>query len=268
MLSLGPRTGGGRLHEGPIRRSDLYRRAALDGYPVYTVGVFRSDDDGRTWIGPVEAANGGGKIGINDVTPVVLSDGTLVMPYGDFQYLPDKRPKSGTADGETFWTVSSTDGGVTFGAPQKVAAQQLNYDDKKTRLAGFGKFAADTDSKKYRDRIYFAWEDARLGAYRILFTYSSDRGKTWSAPKPMDNGIPKSAWQFQPAIAVNKDGVVAVTWYDTRTSADGSEFDEYFAASVDGGQTFLPPSAFRRPLRTRRERATPRSSRRSSPTKT
>ena len=114
-------------------------------------------------------------------------------------------------------------------------------DDKKTRLAGFGKFAADTESKKYRDRIYFTWEDARLGAYRIFFTYSSDRGKTWSAPKPMDNGIPKSARQFQPAIAVNKDGVVAVTWFDTRDSADGKEFNEYFAASVDGGQTFLPP---------------------------
>ena len=30
--------------------------AALHGYPVYTVSVFRSSDDGRTWIGPVEVA--------------------------------------------------------------------------------------------------------------------------------------------------------------------------------------------------------------------
>ncbi len=50
----------------------------LYDYPVYRVGVFRSDDDGRTWIGPAEAANGGGTKGINDVTPMVLSDGTLV----------------------------------------------------------------------------------------------------------------------------------------------------------------------------------------------
>ena len=63
----------------------------LYDYPVYRVGVFRSDDDGRTWIGPSEAANGGGTIGINDVTPMVLSDGTLVVPYGDFDFLPEKR---------------------------------------------------------------------------------------------------------------------------------------------------------------------------------
>jgi hypothetical protein len=70
--------------------------AALYDYPVYRVGVFRSDDDGRTWIGPVEAANGGGTLGINDVTPMVLSDGTLVVPYGDFEFLPEKRPAKGT----------------------------------------------------------------------------------------------------------------------------------------------------------------------------
>ncbi len=48
---------------------------ALWGYPVYRVGVFRSDDDGRTWVGPVEAANGGGEIGINVVNVLVFTDG-------------------------------------------------------------------------------------------------------------------------------------------------------------------------------------------------
>ena len=211
----------------------------LHGYPIYTVGVFRSEDDGRTWIGPAEAANGGGKVGINDVTPMVLSDGTLVMPYGDFQFLPEKRKSKGRVEG-TFWTVLSNDGGITFSAPRKVVSQQFNFDDEKTKLAGFGKFAADTESKKYLDRMYFAWEDSRLGPYRILFAYSADRGKTWSPPRPLDDAIPKSAKQFQPAIAVNKEGVVGVTWFDTRDSADGSQYHEYFAASADGGQTFLP----------------------------
>ena len=31
--------------------------------------------------------------------------------------------------------------------------------------------------------------------------------------------------QFQPAVAVNGDGVVAATWFDTRNSADGSRYD-------------------------------------------
>src|SRR5262245_47429883 len=42
--------------------------SVLYGYPVYTVGIFRSDDDGRSFIGPVEASNGGGKFGINTIS--------------------------------------------------------------------------------------------------------------------------------------------------------------------------------------------------------
>ena len=43
-------------------------------------------------------------------------------------------------------------------------------------------------------------------------------------------------------LAVNKDGVVGATWYDTREASDGQIlFHEYFAASTDGGKTFLPP---------------------------
>ena len=211
----------------------------LYGYPVYTVGVFRSDDDGRTWTGPVDAANGGGTIGINDVTPMVLSDGTLILPYGDFPFQPDKRPTKGKAT-SNFWTVASTDGGVTFSAPRKVGSQVYDLDDKETQLAGFGKFAADTESKPFRDWMYTAWEDARSGAHRLLFSRSTDRGKTWSPARPIDDRIPRSAKQWQPAIAVNKDGVVAVTWYDTRDSADGSGYHQYLAASLDGGETFLP----------------------------
>jgi hypothetical protein len=56
----------------------------------------------------------------------------------------------------------------------------------------------------------------------------------------LDGKVPKESMQFQPVIAVNKDGVVAVSWYDTRDSKGGSEYHEYFAASVDGGKTFLP----------------------------
>ena len=212
---------------------------ALYDYPVYRVGVFRSEDDGRTWIGPVEAANGGGTIGINDVTPMVLSDGTLIVPYGDFPFLPEKRPTKGMAH-ENFWTVASTDGGVTFSAPRKGVTQDYNIDDKESKVAGFGKFAADTESKKFRDRLYNVWEDARFGNYRILFSRSTDRGKTWSSPRLLEEGLAPAVKQWQPAIAVNKDGVVAVTWFDSREDKESKRYHQYLMASVDGGDTFLP----------------------------
>ncbi len=223
-------------HAGRIYIGVLY------GYPVYQVGVFRSDDDGRTWTGPVEAANGGGELGINVVQPMVLSDGTLVVPYGDFEFKPEKRKLTKKAT-TGLWTVASTDGGLTFSAPRKVGVQEYRVDpeEKNLGLAGFPKFGADsTAGSPFQDRIYAAWEDARLGSYRVLTSWSADKGKTWSPPRPIDASVAASAHQFQPAVAVNEDGTVAVTWFDTRNSPDGQRYDQYLAASVDGGATFLP----------------------------
>ncbi len=68
--------------------------ATLAGYPEYKVQVFRSDDGGRTFHGPVTAASGGGVKGINTVTPVVLSDGTLYVPYVTSSSAPRRRKRS------------------------------------------------------------------------------------------------------------------------------------------------------------------------------
>ena len=213
----------------------------LYGYPEYTVGVFRSEDDGQTWIGPVDAASGGGTIGINVVQPMVLSDGTLVVPYVDFEFLPDKVKDEGMIS-NTAWLVLSEDGGVSFGAPRKIQTMQYNADDKVGRnLAGFPAFAADSRSKSYRDRIYAAWTDSRYGPVRVLFSHSEDRGLHWSEPMLIDPGVPEDAMQGQPVVAVNPAGVVGVSWYDTRDATEGFQFHQYFAASLDGGKTFLPP---------------------------
>jgi hypothetical protein len=217
---------------------------ALYDPPVYRVGVFRSDDDGRTWTGPVEAANGGGKIGINVVTPMVLSDGTLLVPYLDFEFRPEKLPSKGKGT-SNLRVVSSSDGGIIFSPPRKVLTQEFApfEEDLKSETLGLAsqpKLAADFESKTFKDRIYVAWEDYRLGSYRILFSWSADRGKTWSQPWPVDGKVAAATHQFQPAMAVNKAGVVAVTWFDTRDSADASQYHQYLAASLDGGKTFLP----------------------------
>lgn len=219
----------------------IYIATLYGSYPEYTVGVFRSEDDGRTWIGPVQAASGGGKIGINDVQPMVLSDGTLVVPYGDFEFLPDKAKTKGKVT-STAWVVLSEDGGVSFGEPRKVQTLQYDLDDKLSkRFLGFPAFAVDTHTKEFRDRIYAAWTDQRFGRSRILFSYTRDRGQTWKEPVVLDPSVPKEAMQGQPVVAVNKDGLVGVTYYDTRGSGDGVGFDQYFTASIDGGETFLPP---------------------------
>src|SRR5512146_320145 len=101
--------------------------SALYGYPNYRVGVFRSDDDGRTFIGPVEAASGGGKVGINTLSNIVLlRDGTLAIPYVDFEFDPVKAKNSRSS---RLWLVTSNDGGVTFSAPVRIGIQDYDASD-------------------------------------------------------------------------------------------------------------------------------------------
>ncbi|HEX9303294.1 MAG TPA: sialidase family protein [Thermoanaerobaculia bacterium] len=209
----------------------------LHDYPVYRVGVFRSDDDGRTFTGPVEAANGGGTIGINDQNLLVLSDGTLVVPYIDFEFLPEKVKLHGKVS-SSVWLVTSSDGGVTFSPRKKIATIEFNLDERD--VFGVPALAADAQSTEYKNRMYVAWPDFHGKNPRILFSYSADKGGHWSAPAPLDAGAPAASRQFQPVVAVNKDGVVAVSWFDTRDSSDGKQYHEYFTASLDGGRTFLP----------------------------
>ncbi len=215
--------------------------AALHGYPEYLVSVFRSEDDGRTWRGPVQAVSGRGEKGVGAVNAVVLSDGTLVLPIVEYEFKPGKIQRAGKV-WRPMSLVLSTDGGVSFGPQRKAPATLWDMDDPAWRRAvGNAQFAADTSSAAYRDRLYMVWPDSRHGRYRLLFARSSNRGANWSEPVLLNGDVPADSLQFQVAIAVNKDGVVGVSWYDTRDVPDGSGFDEYFTASVDGGKSFLPP---------------------------
>lgn len=223
-------------YSGQIYLSVLYGK-----YPEYTVGVFRSNDDGRTFTGPVDAVSGKKILGINTGGNILLlRDGTLVLPYADFEFDPERRK---TAHSSHMWLTMSADGGLSFSAPVAVNTQEHNPD--RVNDPGFSTFYASAvdASDAFTDRIYIVWSDYRTGAYRLLFSYSNDRGKTWVPARQLDPNVPQWASQYQPEIAVNKDGLVGVSWFDTRNSTehDNNQYDEYFAASADGGERFSAP---------------------------
>jgi hypothetical protein len=210
----------------------------LHDYPVYRVSIFRSDNGGQTFVGPVEVANGGGEYGINVVSTSVMPDGTLLVPYVDFEFKPEKRPKAGPVS-SNLWMSTSTDGGLTFSKGTKVLSYVVNIDV----IESFGvpSIATNSATSKNPSNIYVAYSDSSGGKPRVLFARSTDRGKTWSKGAPLTPNVPAHTMQYMPTMAVNKDGVVGVYWYDTRHSADNSQFHVYFAASTDGGATFHEP---------------------------
>ncbi|HLA12256.1 MAG TPA: sialidase family protein [Pyrinomonadaceae bacterium] len=207
----------------------------------YHIDVFRSTDDGRTWIGPKEVVNNHDRRdrGFNAMNPALFTDGELFIPFVDLDVSLNVPVQD--RDDVNFWYARSKDGGVTFSSPQKFT---LQGGGEISGVPGrFPFFAIDTSTGPFRNRIYIAWLDRTSQpdwrSARILVSYSTDRGRTWAKPSLIAaNGIDGSI-----ALHVNNEGTVAVSWYDMRnpTAESSSEgVHRYITASVDGGNTWLP----------------------------
>src|SRR5262249_4308930 len=117
---------------------------------------------------------------------------------------------------------------------------------------------ADATAGAFRDRVYAVWPDQRNGRSQIFFAVSSDSGKTWTKPRVVsdDRAWPPPGDAFstngegsgegigpdaiQGMVAVNKEGVVGVMWFDRRDHPDNLGYTVRFRASFDGGDTFAP----------------------------
>ncbi len=93
--------------------------------------------------------------------------------------------------------------------------------------------------------VYAAWLDADgRGCAVVAFARSVDRGATWSAPFTLsEQASSQRDGDYDatiPTVAVNRDGIVGVAWYDTRGASDRAGRAYRFRASRDGGLTWCP----------------------------
>jgi hypothetical protein len=209
-----------------------------------SVVLYRSTDGGATWTGPVErqTVEGGGLLGASN--NVVLSDGTLA--FTTFHIKKDRALnifdenntyRSGNAE---LQLLTSSDGGESLNPWTTISDAYIA-----SAGAQFAQLGLDPGSRYFKDRLYVVWPDAAMGRVNIRFVYSSDSGKSWSVPSTVNDDRPPAQRSqgpdhMLPAIGVNKDGVVLVTWYDRRESPDNTGWTVRAAASLDGGVTFTP----------------------------
>jgi hypothetical protein len=213
----------------------------------YHIFLHYSDDAGEKFSEPIlitQEVSDGGKLVATE--PLVLSDGTLLVTY--YQYF---NPMTGLRnEHQPFYIVRSTDGAKTFAPPVKTA--ELAPSAWRYLQRDFGRaftlpiITADTSTtSRFRDNIYMVWQDVRDGQPQIWLIRSTDKGETWSSPQRLnDNAVPPKdgpvSFREIPVVAVNKDGIVGVAWYDYRDDPTGLCWRQYFTASLDGGATFLP----------------------------
>ena len=178
------------------------------------------------------------------MNPLVLADGSVLLPYVDFPGGRKHRLHS-----SRIYVTRSEDGDGSFALPRVVADIPRPY-------PGTAHFAVDLSSGEFHGRVYATWEDGDFGPRlvpsgdqfvrresgirrEVVVAHSTDNGRTWSAPLFLQTESPGSA-HFATA-AVSTEGVLGVFWIQHDSyEPDRRCYQAWFAASVDGGSTFCP----------------------------
>src|SRR5574341_736343 len=168
---------------------------------------------------------------------LVTPEGKLVVPYETFS---DDTSSGNSVRTRHLWTMVSEDGGVTFSPAQRGPAFTTGGSYYRTIKSSVAPRAAiDLSNGPYRGRIYLTWVDFDGKKYVVKLAHSIDIGKTWSRPIVVNDNT-NDGEPANPAIAVNKEGTLAIVFNDRRDDPRNSCYRLYYALSLDGGETILP----------------------------
>ena len=231
-----------------IDQTDGSSRGRL--YCIANVGpaiLFTSSDGSHTLkMSDFPKLGGAEKMTAYPAQPLVMSDGSLLA---GFEGSRDRQPAS---DPRMFPVFRSSDGGQTLTFCGSVSDwKHAHLKPKSPNMDIFPQMAVDPGSRSFADHIYAVWGQLfqnRPATEWILFSRSTDRGRTWSPPVKLSeqsdaDDPPHDYIAYIPCITVNKMGAVAVSWYDRRGLPSGGQargWNLRIRVSLDGGTTWAP----------------------------
>jgi hypothetical protein len=228
------------------------------------IELVSSNDGGQTWSAPAivredcdafDPTTGALLVHNQPFAPQVAvgGDGKVFVAYSLFV---EAGPQAGT---NLLNFRRSTNHGNTFDAEVTVsnivlAGDQALLQGNIIDVPGPA-MAVDTAKNAGKDTIYIAWTDGRdnpqvdvvasTGTYSfgdIVLAKSTDGGATWSTPKAVSptpaNFGGSGRDQFQPAVAVDRAGELAVCYYDKRNDTQNNAVDRFCSISADRGRSF------------------------------
>jgi hypothetical protein len=212
--------------------------------------LYTSSDGGRTFDKVIGREGGGpGTPKFVPANAVISSDGTLVTLVAllDAAKLNMFKGRSDAAsapdlDG-VIGVMRSSDAGRTLEPMTRIADVYYDWRVPQLSMAALG---VDRSRGPFQGRLYAVWPDARFDRRtQILLASSVDGGRTWTVPRVVSDDAPAlrpgdRPNEFMPMVAVNRDGVVGLSWYDRRDNPDNLGYWPRFRASLDGGATWLP----------------------------
>ena len=213
-------------------RGNLYYAWIEWGLENSIVLFSRSTDAGKTWSTPMRISTVAG-YPRDDNGSVVGIIGT-VAPDGT-QYVVWNQ-------GLNVTLAISKDGGKTFAPSRKIFDVGPPYFGGTgaipgvSRAMGFPQIGLDPTS----GTLFVTWSDFRNGDVDVFISRSSDRGRSWSAPRRVnDDPLHDGNDQFFQWLAVDPvSGDVYVQFYDRRADPENRRTRITLARSTDGGRTF------------------------------
>ncbi len=199
--------------------------------------VSASSTDGARTFSPVVTVSDPERERVGAASPVIDSNGRLVVLYQDFK--GDRRDfenLDGPPWDEPFSLVftHSSDGGRSFAKGVEFENGVVPTRRFLVFLPVFPSFASSADGT-----LYAAWSDGRNGDEDVFIRRSSDGGRTWEPrvrvnENPMGDGTD----QYLPRVAVAPGGRVDLLFLDRRRDPQNLMTDATVASSHDGGQSF------------------------------
>lgn len=199
-------------HRGTVYvAGDHWGERPTSGPRPNPIGVSRSTDGGSSFTGPVDMApDDPGTRTAGEA--LVLRDGTLLIPFVG---------RSGLRLGR------SGDGGVSFAAPTLVTAEYPGL--------GGPDAAVDTTTFPARDRVLLPALSGDGTRIRVLS--SEDAGRTFTELASAVTSPSPDQRLIQPAIAVNGEGAVALSWLTSWSEEGGRQCFHRWAAIAPGGRS-------------------------------
>jgi hypothetical protein len=200
------------------------------------LGILTSSDEGRTfnqfhYVAPEKCSFVmGGQC-------AVMADGSFIAPYVVVN-TPSKERMYRVLE---IRVVRSTTGGESFLSEQSLTTMGGNVESEGV-YSMMPTVAADPGTPRFKNHLYLVWQQYVEEHNQVLITCSRDKGVTWSKPIVVSEQSNEQSYDaVLPTVAVNRQGIVGVTWYDSRESRPGAPGSNIrFRASLDGGDTWLP----------------------------
>ena len=190
-----------------------------------------SEDGGENWNLASPVAPKDYKIS-GDVSVTYDSHGHAILCYIAFDKLGTSNYWGHNATRNGIFIRRSLDGGKTW--EQNAIAVIAHLTQPGIPFEDKPYIVADNSNSRYSGNLYVGWTQFTLAKSVILFSRSTDGGKTWSSPIEISTheGLPRDDNGAVEGFtgAVGADGTLYVVWADASSIA--------FAESRDGGRSF------------------------------